>query len=75
MIKVVGIDPGLAATGYAVAEALNKGGNLCDWGSIRTLSKSPLPLRLQEIYESVDAIIKKWNPLLLVIEEHQLQVH
>jgi len=33
-IRALGIDPGLAATGYAVAEALNKGGELCVWGSI-----------------------------------------
>ncbi len=68
-IRALGIDPGLAATGYAVAEALNKGGELCVWGSIRTHSKKTQPLRLQEIYTGVDEIIKNWRPLLLVIED------
>ncbi len=68
-IRALGIDPGLAATGFAVAEALIKGGELCVWGSIRTQSKKTQPLRLQEIYEGIDQLIKKWSPQLLVIED------
>jgi Holliday junction resolvasome RuvABC endonuclease subunit len=64
-----GIDPGLAATGYAVVEALIKGGNLSDWGSIKTSSKKTQPLRLQEIYSEIDGLINKWSPSLLVIPD------
>jgi len=68
-IRALGIDPGLASTGYAVVEALIKGGNLSDWGSIKTSSKKTLPLRLQEIYSEIDGLINKWSPSLLVIED------
>ena len=68
-ICALGFDPGLAATGYAVVEALIKGGNLSDWGSIKTSSKKSLQLRLQEIYLEIDGLINKWSPSLLVIED------
>jgi len=68
-IRALGIDPGLASTGYAVVETLIKRGNLSDWGSIKTSSKKTLPLRLQEIYLEIDGLINKWSPSLLVIED------
>ena len=67
--RALGIDPGLATTGYAVVEALDKGGNLSAWGSIKTSSKRSLPLRLREIYLEIDGLISKWRPSLLVIED------
>lgn len=68
-MKAIGIDPGLAMTGFGVVEALSRGGKACDWGAIRTEPTSPIPLRLRTIYDGLKGLLGKWNPNLLALEE------
>lgn len=68
-MKAIGIDPGLAMTGFGVVETLTRGGKACDWGAIRTESNSPIPLRLKTIYDGLKSILDKWKPNLLVLED------
>lgn len=67
--RAVGIDPGLAATGYAVIEAPARRGELCAWGHIKTSSKAQLPVRLQTIFYEVDALFRQWQPAIVVVED------
>ena len=67
--RALGIDPGLAATGYAVIETQNKAGKLLAWGCVKTSAKDSLPGRLQNIYYSVVGLIKQWHPVILVMED------
>ena len=68
-MKAIGIDPGLAMTGFGVVEALPRGGKACDWGAIRTDPGSPVPVRLRTIYDELKGLLEKWNPSLLALEE------
>jgi crossover junction endodeoxyribonuclease RuvC len=68
-VKAIGIDPGLAMTGFGVVEALSRGGKACDWGAIRTEANCPIPLRLKTIYDGLRILLDKWKPSLLVLEE------
>jgi crossover junction endodeoxyribonuclease RuvC len=68
-VKAIGIDPGLARTGFGVVEALSRGGKACDWGAIRTDSDCPISLRLKIIYDGIRGLLEKWRPGLLVVEE------
>jgi crossover junction endodeoxyribonuclease RuvC len=68
-VAALGVDPGLAATGYVVILTLARGGEACDWGSLKTSSQTPLPQRLQIIYQGIEMLIKKWNPELLILED------
>jgi len=68
-VKAIGIDPGLAMTGFGVVEALSRGGKACDWGTIRTEADRPVPSRLRTIYYELRGILEKWKPNLLVLEE------
>jgi len=68
-MKAIGIDPGLAMTGFGVVEALSRGGRACDWGAIRTEAHSPTPLRLKTIHDELKGLLEKWKPNLLVLEE------
>lgn len=68
-VKAIGIDPGLAMTGFGVVEALSRGGKACDWGAIRTESGCPISLRLKIIYDGIKGLFEKWKPGLLVVEE------
>ncbi len=65
----LGIDPGLAATGYAVIGTTARGGALVDWGSFKTSKKFSLPKRLQIIFNNVDELIIKCQPVMIVMED------
>jgi len=69
MIKVVGIDPGLAATGVAVV----KGEGLCvssfSYGAIKTTSCQKLQERLNIIYSSLLSVLEAEQPDLMVVED------
>jgi crossover junction endodeoxyribonuclease RuvC len=68
-VKAIGIDPGLAMTGFGIVETLSRGGKACDWGAIRTEADYPVPLRLKTIYDELKGLLGKWRPNLLVLEE------
>jgi crossover junction endodeoxyribonuclease RuvC len=62
-MRVIGIDPGLSATGYGVIEDIGPG--KCAsiaYGSIRTSSKKDIPSRLLQIYKDLSNIIKTYGP-------------
>ncbi len=69
MLKVVGIDPGLAGTGIGVVEG-NKS-DICGYsfGSIATDSKDPIHQRLHIIYSKTIAFLKQEKPDYVVIED------
>jgi crossover junction endodeoxyribonuclease RuvC len=65
----LGIDPGLAATGFAVIGCRQRGGDLCDWGAITTRSGTAPEKRLQEIYTGVCELIAQWQPDIIALED------
>jgi crossover junction endodeoxyribonuclease RuvC len=69
LMKAIGIDPGLAMTGFGIVETLSRGGKACDWGTIRTEADCPVPIRLKTIYDELKILLEKWRPNLLVLEE------
>ncbi|MBN1250429.1 MAG: crossover junction endodeoxyribonuclease RuvC [Anaerolineae bacterium] len=68
-MRVLGIDPGTATTGYAVVEEVEGRLQLVTLGVITTPAKTPLPSRLQEIYRSLDELIKLHEPDSAAVEE------
>ena len=69
VIKVVGIDPGLAGTGIAVIEGNKK--EICGYsfGSITTDAKDPIPYRLHRIYSKTLEFLCQVKPEYVVIED------
>lgn len=67
---VLGIDPGTAATGYGlVRRADDAKVTLVECGVIRTSSKEPLPVRIREIYDAVVAVIERYEPGAVSVED------
>jgi crossover junction endodeoxyribonuclease RuvC len=66
---VLGIDPGLANTGYGVVAL--RGGRLAalDGGVIQTRAESPREQRLADIHEEVDRLICTHEPDAVALEE------
>jgi len=71
MTKIIlGIDPGIADTGYGVIQVQNDNRLLClDYGSIKTKANEPLPERLEKMAGELEKIIKKYKPELVSVEQ------
>ncbi|MBI1729564.1 crossover junction endodeoxyribonuclease RuvC [Candidatus Acetothermia bacterium] len=74
-MKVLGIDPGLAITGYAILQ--ERAGNaralerfqVLEAGVIRTHPETETPLRLRAVYEDVVHLIEEFRPEAVAVEE------
>jgi crossover junction endodeoxyribonuclease RuvC len=68
-MRVLGIDPGLNITGYALLESKRRRTTLIEAGVIRTRLSDSMPLRLVEISRELQSIIAQFHPDALAIEE------
>jgi len=68
-MRVLGIDPGTATTGYAVVEEREGRLLLIALGVISTPAKTPLPSRLQQIYIALREVIADHSPTVSAVEE------
>lgn len=70
-MRVLGIDPGLAITGYAVLEDGDASGlvEVLEAGVIRTPADEALPQRLRVIFEEVEKLVEEYHPEALAVEE------
>lgn len=68
-MRIIGIDPGTATTGYSIIE--NSAGKiqLLDYGCIKTKAGTPANLRLQQLAEDLTFLVKKWQPCTSSIEK------
>jgi len=69
MVKIIGIDPGLAATGFAVVEGRGVKVATCSYGSIHTSKKDPMPARLDHIFSKILSILEAEKPDFMVVED------
>ena len=67
--RVLGIDPGLNITGYAVIERAGGKLKLVEAGVVRGKSRGNLSARLKEVFEGVSDVIESLKPTALAIEE------
>jgi crossover junction endodeoxyribonuclease RuvC len=68
-LKVLGVDPGTAATGYGVV-ALAGGGavSLVECGVIRTDRQLPMPQRLRDIFDGLGEVMDRQDPDAVAVE-------
>jgi len=66
-MKIIGIDPGLASTGWAIVEKSNQP-TLVDYGCFKTKASANFPSRLENIYQETEKVIKKFSPQNMAIE-------
>ncbi len=69
MIKVIGIDPGLSATGVGIIRGHRSKIAGYSFGSISTSKKTPLPIRLEKIFSKLFQILTQEQPDLMVVED------
>ncbi|MGH7507476.1 MAG: crossover junction endodeoxyribonuclease RuvC [Longimicrobiales bacterium] len=66
---VLGVDPGVAITGYGVV-AHEQGGatSLLECGVVRTSPDAPLPVRLREIFDAIGEVVVRHRPDVAAVE-------
>ncbi|HEV8458250.1 MAG TPA: crossover junction endodeoxyribonuclease RuvC [Methylomirabilota bacterium] len=69
MLRVMGVDPGLIATGFGVLEAGSAGVAVAAAGVISTQASQSLEARLNAIHRAVHRLIESHSPGLLVVED------
>ena len=69
-MKILGIDPGLATLGYGVIEKDERGVvRAVDYGVVLTPKNEPLPARLKRLEDGLRAVIEKFQPDEIAMEE------
>ena len=66
---ILGLDPGMAATGWGVIEHGSNSSRLLAHGTINTTARQPDSDRLFKIYRGVLDVIDEFNPAAAAIEE------
>lgn len=72
-LRVLGVDPGLAVTGYAVVDERGAGGTLVTSGTVRSTTKVPRADRLGRIFDATRALIAEFAPHEVAIEQQFVQ--
>ena len=68
-LKLIGIDPGLAATGIGVLSGNRHKVEDYAYGVIQTEQQKPTPKRLEKIYSRISGLFTKESPDLIVVED------
>lgn len=69
-MPILGIDPGMGATGYAILEEAPAGRLILKRsGEIRTISQRPFPKRLKHLFDLLLQVIQEELPTALAIED------
>jgi crossover junction endodeoxyribonuclease RuvC len=66
---VLGIDPGIAITGYGIVREHGGQPEMVAYGAVRTPAGLDLPLRLQQVYSGMRDVIEEYRPDSAAVEK------
>jgi crossover junction endodeoxyribonuclease RuvC len=68
-LVILGIDPGLANTGWGVIETRGSQCRARAYGCVHTDKGLALPMRLKRIYDEIAEVIMRYSPMEVAVEE------
>jgi crossover junction endodeoxyribonuclease RuvC len=68
-MRVLGIDPGSETLGWGVVEGSGLKYSLVDFGTVTSSAKHAFSKRLLKVYTGVEAVIDKYSPDILAVED------
>src|SRR4028119_73576 len=68
-MRVLGIDPGSETLGWGVVEGSGLKYSPVDFGTVKSSPKESFSKRLLKIYDDIEAVIHKFQPDVLSVEE------
>lgn len=66
---ILGIDPGLATTGYGIINCKGNNLEIVAYGSIATPKDKEYSKRLKKIYDEICKLIENFKPTVMAVEE------
>lgn len=66
---VLGVDPGVALTGYGLVREQEGELEAIAYGVVRTPAGNPLPVRLQTIYRELGELVQAYRPVAGAVEK------
>jgi crossover junction endodeoxyribonuclease RuvC len=70
--RILGLDPGLQVTGYAVLEARGGSPHVCEAGVIRSAEgrqTTDMAQRLHHLYDGIVEVLEQFQPGVVVVEQ------
>lgn len=67
-VRILGVDPGLRSTGWGVIESAGNSLVFIASGTIPTNAKAALALRLNELYDGLEAVLREYAPQEAAVE-------
>jgi crossover junction endodeoxyribonuclease RuvC len=70
--RILGVDPGLQVTGYAVVEGRPRGPHVCEAGIVRSSEgrgTTDVALRVRCLYDGIVEVIEQFHPDVMVVEQ------
>ena len=68
-MRILGIDPGLQVCGYACLEKSEDRESLIEAGVFQTDNDLAIEVRLNQIAEDIESLLKKFRPEIVAVEE------
>ena len=68
-MRILGIDPGFAITGYSIIDYEGNKFRLVDSGAVTTKAGVSFPIRLTKIYDDISMLIDEYKPDAISVEE------
>ena len=68
-MKIIGVDPGLRISGYAVVSPRGRDIQVLDAGTLKADHDQPLAKRLEQLYLDVEALLDEHCPDIMAVEE------
>lgn len=68
-MRIIGIDPGIAITGYGIIESDGYHSHLVDFGCIQTAPGDDMPDRLYAIHHQLSAVLQQSGATVMAVEK------
>lgn len=69
ILLILGIDPGIAILGFGLVQYIANKFTVIDYGAVTTNAGTPMPERLNLIYDELTGIIERYKPDAIAVEE------
>ncbi|MBP8613285.1 MAG: crossover junction endodeoxyribonuclease RuvC [Firmicutes bacterium] len=68
-MRILGIDPGIARTGWGVVDSDGHNFEVAGYGCLLTPKEELLPVRLLSIYKGIGSLVDRYSPDLMGVEQ------
>lgn len=68
-MRIIGIDPGIATTGYGIIDSDGNKSSMLTFGCVKTSSELLVPERLEKVYNELAEILLTYKPDVMAVEK------